>query len=297
VRKIVGICLVFFCLFFMQPTQTSAKERLVLACPQNVALGQAFLVRLTSQKVLEDVRVFWLDKKMAPSVSRWDGQYVALVLLGTDVLFSKPAVKKLRLEAMVGGERKIFIRTIRIYGKKYFAQQLTLPPQMVTPSEEVMGRIAEERKLIDKALKTVTPERLWQIPFLRPVPGKVTSIYGLRRILNGKPRNPHRGLDFSAPTGTQIKAACDGRVALVGDHYYAGKSVYLDHGLGVYTVYFHLSEIKIKEGEFVKRGSVIGLSGMTGRATGPHLHLGVTILQQAVDPLPLIEENVDSLLK
>lgn len=139
--------------------------------------------------------------------------------------------------------------------------------------------------------------RMWRLPLVRPVQGKVLSVYGAQRILNGKPKNPHRGLDFRSPMGNPVKCVAAGRVILVGDHYYAGNSVYVDHGNGVVSMYFHLSEPMVKEGDEVKRGQTVGLTGMTGRATGPHLHFSLSVLGELVDPAPLFTANADDMLQ
>src|SRR5690606_36383252 len=111
----------------------------------------------------------------------------------------------------------------------------------------------------------------------RPVDGRLTSPFGLRRFFNGKERNPHSGLDFAVPTGTPAKAPAAGRVVLVGDYFFNGKTVFLDHGQGFISMFCHLSAIDVKPGDDVPRGAVVGKVGSTGRATGPHLHWNVSL--------------------
>jgi len=129
------------------------------------------------------------------------------------------------------------------------------------------------------------------LPLIRPVPGEVSSAYGLKRYFNDQARNPHRGLDLRAALGDPVQAVAPGQIMLVADHYYGGRSVFLDHGLGVYSVYMHLSEITVRQGEMVEAGQVIGRAGQSGRVTGPHLHLGLYVLDLAVDPSKLFFEN------
>jgi murein DD-endopeptidase MepM/ murein hydrolase activator NlpD len=129
------------------------------------------------------------------------------------------------------------------------------------------------------------------------VEGKNTSLYGLQRVLNGKPKDPHRGLDFRAPTETAVKAVADGRVILAESHYYAGNSMYIDHGNGVISLYFHLNKFDVIQGDIVNKGQIIGRSGCTGRATGPHLHLSISVQGQLVDPMPLFEKTSDQLIR
>ena len=143
----------------------------------------------------------------------------------------------------------------------------------------------------------MTVKRMWTTPPERPVPGIYTSAYGFRRVYNGTPRGCHAGTDFRAAVGTPIRAAFAGRVVLTGLHYYSGNSVYVDSGNGVISLYFHMSRIDVKQGDFVKKGQIIGLSGATGRITGPHLHYGLSLAGQYVDAAPLFESSVTSLLK
>ncbi len=268
----------------------------VLAVPGQVGMGQPFLVRLTSDSKLEQVSIKWMGKKIIPSISVWNNRHVALAMLGTDVLTIKPGPQSLDVTAMVGGKEMRWLRGIRISSKSYPRQDLTLPSKMVTPPESVLARIKKERKRTTAAKKIWSDQRLWQLPFHRPVPGKTTSSYGLRRFLNKKPKNPHRGLDFRAASGSAVEAVAGGRVILAEGHYYAGNSVYIDHGNGVISLYFHLEKFLVSKGDLVKKGQNIGLSGSSGRATGPHLHLSVSVQGQLVDPVPLFERSSDELL-
>lgn len=278
------------------PEVASDPEQLTVVAPSAVDVGQPFPVRLTSTRPVESVTVSWQGGEVLPSISVWNDKQVALALLGTDVLNAKPGESELVVTALVGGEKIVFQRKVQVRDKVYPKQELTLDENMVSPPPEALERAARERKVVKQALNTMSTHRLWSLPLLRPVNGDTSSAYGLRRILNGKPKYPHRGLDFRAPEGTEIRATADGRVILAGDHYYAGKSVYIDHGNGVVSMYFHLSGPKVSEGEQVRRGQVIGLSGTTGRATGPHLHFGVAVQGALVDPKPLLEKRVDQLL-
>ena len=125
----------------------------------------------------------------------------------------------------------------------------------------------------------------------RPVPGATTSQYGLRRVFNDQARNPHRGLDLRGGEGDPIHAADDGVVVLVSDHYYGGKTVVVDHGLGVLTAYLHLSGFNVDKGQRVRRGDVIGSVGSTGRVTAPHLHLSLYVMGVSINPLPLLAKE------
>lgn len=278
------------------PPPSNGGTALVLAAPGRVGVGQPFIVRLTSDQPLDSVSFHWQGKEVVPSISVWNNRHIALAMLGTDVLNAKTGKEELSVIASIGGKENTFRRDVQLISKKYPKQELSLPKKMVTPPADVYDKIKADRVETTAAKNTNTPQRTWRLPFYRPVEGKITSLYGLQRILNGKPKNPHRGLDFRAPEGTPIHAIADGKVILVGDHYYAGNSVYIDHGNGVVSMYFHSSEVMVKEGDTVKRGQVISKSGKTGRATGAHLHLSVSILGKLVDPKPLFTSNVDALL-
>ncbi len=290
---------------FVMPGEAEAAEAvvssggnaLVLASPGRVGAGQPFVVRMTSDQPLDSVSFHWQGKEIVPSISVWNNRHVALVMLGTDVLNVKPGKAELSVIASIDGKENTFRRTVQIVPKDYPKQELTLPKKMVTPPTDVYDKIKADRAEVAKAKGTNSPQRNWRLPFERPVDGKITSLYGLQRILNGKPKNPHRGLDFRSPMGNPVKATADGVVILVGDHYYAGNSMYIDHGNGVVSMYFHLSKPIVKEGDRVQRGQAIGLSGQSGRATGPHLHFSVSVLGKLVDPEPLFKSNIDKLLK
>lgn len=131
--------------------------------------------------------------------------------------------------------------------------------------------------------------RLWQTGFIEPVHGKRTGIFGSVRIMNGQSRNPHNGEDIGAPMGTDVMASNDGVVRLVVDHIFSGRGIFVDHGLGLYSMYFHLSDVLVKEGDLIRAGQVIGKVGATGRATGPHLHWGMKVNGARVNPYTLLD--------
>jgi murein DD-endopeptidase MepM/ murein hydrolase activator NlpD len=178
---------------------------------------------------------------------------------------------------------------IDVRSRTFSVQRLTLPAPMVNLSPEAERRAAAEAARLRTLYQTVTPDRLWSGPFARPVSGDLPANgFGSRRIINGQPRMPHSGVDFAAERGATVSAANRGRVALVGDFFFAGRLVVLDHGLGLYTLYFHLDRADVEEGALVERGETIGIVGATGRATGPHLHWGAQLGAARVDPTGLL---------
>ncbi|MEW6439942.1 MAG: M23 family metallopeptidase [bacterium] len=174
----------------------------------------------------------------------------------------------------------------------HFAEQhLKLPSSMVDLSAKDLERVRRERSRVDSLWRLESPEVFWKGPFIEPVKGERGTGFGLRRWINGEPRSMHSGLDVSAAEGTPVEAANAGRVALVGDHFFEGKCVFLDHGGGLYTMYFHLSRVGVQEGSTVSQGDVLGWVGHTGRGTGAHLHWGVRLGGARVDPQDLLERT------
>lgn len=189
----------------------------------------------------------------------------------------------------VGGDRVETAR-IQVIAGDFPDEHLKLPADMVDLSPKNLARVQKERALLDALWARETPEKLWDGAFLTPVPdGKAGTPFGVRRWINGQPRSPHTGLDITAPEGTPILAANSGNVVLVAEHFFEGKCVFIDHGAGLYTMYFHLKEPRVRQGDRVRRGEVIGWVGSTGRATGPHLHWGVRLAGARVDPAAFIE--------
>lgn len=175
--------------------------------------------------------------------------------------------------------------TVTVKAGGFPVQRLTLPGGMVNLDPEAERRAANEAARMRALYDTITPERLWRGPFTQPVASrKPGGGFGFRRIINGQPRMPHSGIDYSADRGTPVVASNRGRVALLGEFFFAGRFVALDHGLGLYTLYFHLDGVAVTEGQTVERGQTVGTVGTTGRSTGPHLHFGVHLGRARINP-------------
>jgi murein DD-endopeptidase MepM/ murein hydrolase activator NlpD len=173
---------------------------------------------------------------------------------------------------------------IRVLDKKYLTQHITVAPDQADLPPEQMARYERERAHLQQVLRTFTERNPASLALLQPVKGRRSGNFGLRRIVNGKPRSPHSGLDISAPEGTPIVATGSGQVLDVGDYLFLGQTVILDHGQGLLSLYAHLSAIDVTAGQVVGVGQTIGKVGATGRITGPHLHFSVYLNAASVDP-------------
>lgn len=215
-----------------------------------------------------------------------DGQ---AALVGFDI-DTKPGAQAWRFAVLAPGQEPDTIRgKVTVKRRTFKVQRLTLPRGMVDLDPETERRADQESDHLQTLYRMITPERLWRGRFVRPVAGTDPgSGFGSRRIINGEPRAPHTGTDFTAAAGTPVVAANTGRVALVADYFFPGRFVAIDHGLGLYTLYMHLQTVTVTEGERVDRGQTIGTVGATGRATGPHLHFAAEVGSARVDPATLL---------
>lgn len=175
--------------------------------------------------------------------------------------------------------------SFQVANKHYREQRITLKnQQQVNPNAANLKRIQRELAEQTLAYQQFSPRQPSNLLFDKPVNGPLSSPFGLRRFFNGEERNPHSGLDFAASRGTPIKAPAAGKVILLGDYFFNGKTVFVDHGQGLISMFCHLSDIDVKLGAELPRGGVVGKVGATGRATGPHLHWNVSLNDARVDP-------------
>jgi len=218
------------------------------------------------------------------------GEYGALV--GIDMA-DEPATVDLKAAITYPDGRQERMYRVVVQAEEFRVQSMTLPKEQVEPDAAALKRINLEKERVQTVLAGFTPERLWSTGFLVPVEGTATGAFGSKRILNGQPRNQHSGEDISAPLGAPVKAANDGIVRMVDDQFFSGVSVILDHGLGLFTMYFHLDTATVKHGARVNRGDVIGTVGQSGRATGPHLHWAAWLNGSRVNPFALAKLPLD----
>jgi murein DD-endopeptidase MepM/ murein hydrolase activator NlpD len=250
--------------------------------------GQAVELRLTDAEPIESAHARWGDRSI-PFVRDGAGW---TTVIGVD-LDTPPGAHIVPITLdLTGGGTEIIEERIEVAPGTYRTTELTVEQRYVELNPEDQDRAAREGREIAAIYATLTPERYWTTAFEVPIPGTSGGRnFGHRRVFNGQPRAPHSGADLRAPTGTPILAANRGRVVLAKDLFFSGNAVFLDHGLGLYSVYLHLSEIDVGVGTMVEQGERIGLAGATGRVTGPHLHWGVRILDARVDPFTLLELN------
>lgn len=169
----------------------------------------------------------------------------------------------------------------------YKSETLKVDEKKVSPPKRAMIRIKKEQKEIGVIYRTITPEKMWSGPFMFPLGTELTSPFGTKRVYNGHMHGFHQGLDFRARTPLPIQAPENARVAMAKDLYFTGNTIILDHGLGLFTIYGHMSSLAVKVGDRVKKAQLLGLSGASGRATGPHLHWGAVLKKQKFNPLDL----------
>ena len=182
---------------------------------------------------------------------------------------------------------------IQVEKKHYGVRRLTVPKEMVDLDAPTFERVKKEAKTMTALWQGPASEPVWQGSFLRPLDGEVVGPFGRSSIINEQPRAPHSGVDLRAERGTPVRAINHGTVVLTADHFFPGRSVVIDHGGGILSMYFHLEKILVQKDQYIEKGQVVGLVGATGRSTGPHLHLGIRINGARVDPLGLMALSED----
>ena len=206
-----------------------------------------------------------------------DGHWVAVIGIP---LSAQPGLRRLRWQQAGATHHAEFT----VGSKRYVTQSLTVAPAQVDLSAPDLARVAAERVRIDAALDRWSPQAPTLLRFAQPVPGTRSSSFGLRRVFNGQSRNPHTGMDIAAAAGTPVLAPAAGTVVATGNYFFNGSTVFIDHGRGLVSMYCHLSATTVQDGDAVVAGQRIGAVGMTGRATGPHLHWGLSVAHVWVDP-------------
>ena len=282
-RLAVALFIVFISPFMGLPYLSAVSRPEVYLSSDRISKGDLILIRIKAEKG-EKVRFKWRGKEISliPDAdgTSWRG------FLAADLNLKSGRYKALVTVSPLGYKKQL---DIEVVDKDYGVRNLTLPEAMVTLDEETLKRVSKESDIINGLWRLPASAAVWSGSFLRPIEGEVVGAFGTGSIINNQPRSPHTGVDLKGEEGTPIKAVNDGKVILICDHFFTGKSIFLDHGTDIISMYFHLQEIDVKEGDMVRRGQIIGLVGSTGRVTGPHLHWGMRINGARINPLSLID--------
>jgi murein DD-endopeptidase MepM/ murein hydrolase activator NlpD len=290
-RLTFAVVLLLWLLFNSVP-HASAATWTLHAQPTRLVNGGPVLFQVKPPTRLESLGGTWLGHELSFSFDPASKTWFALAGVSLETV---PGTYPIELtgETSPGKmpRRKIsFTRTFVVARGKYPKTEvkLSVEGKFTEPSPEQQKQIEEGVEVKKDYLSRVTPEREWSGEFTAPAEAEISDVFGAERVFNGKAQSTHFGLDFRVPTGTPVAAMNDGTVLLARPLYFEGNFVVLDHGQGLLTLYLHLSEFKVKEGDQVKRGQIVGLSGGTGRATGPHLHVAVRWQGIYLDPASLM---------
>jgi len=256
-----------------------------LTLPQQSAVpGGVVIIELAPESSGETPRVHYHNKPVM--VVKQDQRWLAVIGIP---LTAKIGAQQIEQQSASG---QTITHDFTVTDKAYKTQHLTITnKRKVNPNAKDMERIIKEKKLITAALEHWADRPVSHLTFIAPVEGRRSSSFGLRRIFNGQPRRPHSGMDIAATTGTPIITPAGGIVTNTGNYFFNGNSVFIDHGQGLVTMYIHLDSIRVKVGDQLTRGDVIGTVGETGRVTGPHLHWGVSLNDARVDPALFLEPD------
>src|SRR6202790_3308244 len=246
--------------------------------PARLVNGMPVLFRVTTPKPVRTLSGNWLGQELAFS---FDASHKSWFALAGASLETKPGAYPIQLrgETFAGqsagppdGEAISFRKKIRVERQRYPRVQLKVPGRYTAPSPEDQRQIEQDKETKAQVFETVSAGRPWKGSFAAPVNAAISDVFGVERVFNGSVQSTHQGLDFRVPSGTPVAAVNSGRVILARPLFFEGNCVVIDHGQGLLTLYFHLSKFSVEEGDDVDKGQAIGLSGGTGRATGPHLH-------------------------
>jgi murein DD-endopeptidase MepM/ murein hydrolase activator NlpD len=254
--------------------------------PRVVKQGEVCLIQASGPDSLESIDGEFRRERFPMALNEKNGIYEGLI--GIDV-GTRPATYEVKVTARDGDGQVYSGRlSLKVEEVIFETQKLSLPSHLVELNAKDLERVKKEAKQLQTLFQSFREERLWRGAFIRPVEGELSSAFGLNRIINGKQSSPHTGVDLEAEEGTPVLASNSGMVVLVDELFFTGKSVILDHGWGLYSMYFHLSEVQVKKGDRVDTGAMLGRVGSTGRSTGPHLHWGIKLNGARVDPFSLL---------
>jgi murein DD-endopeptidase MepM/ murein hydrolase activator NlpD len=284
-HPVILIALVLFSLAANLLGATSAHSTAarwtVVTHPARLVNGMPVLFRVTTPKPVRTLSGNWLGHEI---VFTFDASHKSWFALAGASLETKPGAYPIQLrgETSAGqsdrspdGQAISFEKKIRVERQRYPRVQLKVPGRYTAPSPEDQRQIEQDKETKAQVFEMVSAGREWKGSFAAPVNAEISDVFGVERVFNGSVQSTHQGLDFRVPSGTPVAAVNSGRVILARSLFFEGNCVVIDHGQGLLTLYLHLSKFSVEEGDDVSKGQPIGLSGGTGRATGPHLHLAV----------------------
>ena len=277
------VCLLVASIFPIQMVPSAERHRPGTEGQFNGKQGEALWIEVPVANPQAKVSGT-LFKRNIPFFPFTDTSFAAIV--GID-MEDPPGLQELRVTFHTPKQTDHLSFTVLIVKEEYSVQHLKLPKKKVDLDSNTLKRVRQEQKDLAHAFDHIGTTPLWEGAFLEPVKGRVTGRFGSRRVINGQPKRPHSGEDIAAPKGTPVYAINKGTVAITVDHFFSGKGVVIDHGLGLFSMYFHLSEIDVKTGQSLPKGYALGKVGATGRATGPHLHWGIRVNGARINPYAL----------
>jgi hypothetical protein len=270
------LCASSVCCLISRPASAFQAENF----PQDIKPGDAFFVKATNIHTSEPP-VAYINKKRLYFSNCGEACFVAI---GAIDIETKPGTYTMNVSA---GEQEKTL-TLVVKPAHFPTLNLTLPDEKVFLSPENLKRVKKEEKKL-RSLFQMVSEKLWNGGFILPLANEFSTAFGTKRIMNEKRISIHRGLDIRGKMGERVKASNNGRVVLAEELFFGGNTLIIDHGQGIYTIYMHLSEFNVQLGNIISKGETVGFVGASGRATGPHLHFGVKVLQVNTNPLSMVE--------
>lgn len=272
-------------LLFLNSAAHAQSPLVVTVEPERIFNGSPCIFRVASETKLNTVTGTWMWRRLFFNYDAKTRAWYALAGVGPESLAARyPLVIE---AALASGEVVTSTFQVPVEPLRYPLSYLSVDPDFLNPTAAQRIRIKNERALKSQLFQALTPTSFWEAPFAPPLVSVVTEVFGARRMFNGQRRGLHQGLDYRAALGTPIIAMNSGKVLLARNLFFEGNCVVLDHGHGWLTMYLHFSAFRVKEGDLVKRGQLLGLSGESGRTTGPHLHVSARWQGIYVDPLRL----------
>jgi murein DD-endopeptidase MepM/ murein hydrolase activator NlpD len=250
-----------------------------------VKQGEVYSIRALGPTSLKSIYVEFQGVRFPMASGDQKGAYEGLIGIDINTQPTTYPIKIVGTDEGSGLYSSPF--SLKVEKVDFGVQKLSLPSSMVDLDTKTLERVNQEAKRLKVLFQVFRDERIWRGDFIRPLEGKLSGAFGLSRIINGKRRSQHTGIDLQAEEGTPVLACNSGMIVLVDQLFFSGKSIILDHGWGLFSMYFHLSTTQVKEGDRVHKGSVLGQVGSTGRSTEAHLHWGIRINGARVNPLSL----------